>query len=130
MKKTIEITRSYSQKVKIGDYLTADFFMSAKAEVAESEMAEKSKELNELCQKEVQESIEEYLDKMKVKKEPIKLKPKDFAKAKAEASDNQAIQEIAEAAGGEQRLEEDKVREANRLEEISFEQEVAEELKR
>jgi len=66
-KKTIEITRSYSQKIKIGEYLTADFFMSAKTEAAENEVEEKSKELDKLCQAEVKKSIEEYIEANKPK---------------------------------------------------------------
>ena len=51
MDKKIEITRSYSQKVKIGDYLTADYFCSAKAEIGENEVAGKSKEIDEVVKK-------------------------------------------------------------------------------
>jgi hypothetical protein len=52
-KTKIEIARSYSQKVNLGNYTTADFFMSAKSEVDESEAEEKSKELYDLCRREV-----------------------------------------------------------------------------
>ncbi|HDY66235.1 MAG TPA: hypothetical protein ENH85_00435 [Candidatus Scalindua sp.] len=71
MDKKIEITRSYSQKVKIGDYLTADYFCSAKSEVAEEKAGEKSKELDELCRNEVRKSIEGYLNKPKVNREKL-----------------------------------------------------------
>ena len=65
--KKFEITRSYSQKVKIGDYLTSDFFCSAKAEIDEAEKETKSAELNEFCYKEVLKSIKEYEDSKKQK---------------------------------------------------------------
>ena len=61
--KNIEITRSFSQKLNTGNYTTADFFCSAKAEVSE-EMAEtKSEELFNLCYREVMSSIKSYQDK-------------------------------------------------------------------
>ncbi len=67
--KNIEITRSFSQKVSMPDnqYQMRDFFMSAKAEVSEDEVEEKSKELNELCQREVEKSIQSYLDEAAAK---------------------------------------------------------------
>jgi len=68
--KNIEIARSYSEKIKIGDYLTADFFMSAKAEVGEKEIEQRSQELYQLCVREVKKSIEEYL-----KPKPVDAKP-------------------------------------------------------
>jgi hypothetical protein len=63
-KTKIEIARSYSQKVNLGNYTTADFFMSAKSEVDESEVEKKSKELYDLCRREVEKSIEEYLEEL------------------------------------------------------------------
>ncbi len=80
MKNTIEITRSYSQKVNIGNYQTLDFFMSASAEVAEDEVLEKSQELNELCRNEVRKSIEEYLNKPKVNREELMVEGEKFQK--------------------------------------------------
>jgi len=63
MKNKIEITRSFSQKVSLPEnqYQMRDFFCSAKTEVPEDEVADKSKELDKLCQREVEKSIEEYL---------------------------------------------------------------------
>jgi len=71
MKNKIEITRSFSQKVSLPDnqYQMRDFFCSAKTEVPEDEVADKSKELDKLCQREVEKSIEEYL-KAKEPKSP------------------------------------------------------------
>ena len=61
-KNSIEIVRSYSQKLNLGNYTTCDFFCSIKAEVDDKEVAAKSKELNELCLNEVEKSIKEYLE--------------------------------------------------------------------
>jgi hypothetical protein len=60
-KNSIEIVRSYSQKLNLGNYTTCDFFCSIKAEVDDKEVAAKSKELNDFCLEEVSKSIKEYL---------------------------------------------------------------------
>lgn len=60
MKNEIEVTRSFSQKVKIGEYLTANFFAEAKALVPEEKAEEKSEELYAFCSKEVEKSIKSY----------------------------------------------------------------------
>ena len=69
----MEISRSYSQKVKIGEYLTSDFFASAKAEVSADKIKEKSEELFELCYQEVMKSIEKFKKENTI--EPKKPKP-------------------------------------------------------
>lgn len=55
---TIEITRSYSQKVNLGNYETKDSFCSAKIECLLSEVEEKSKMLDIIVKEEVRKSIE------------------------------------------------------------------------
>ena len=91
MDKKIEITRSYSQKVNIGNYQTLDFFMSASAEVVEDEVAEKSQELNELCRNEVRKSIEEYLNKPKVNREELMAEGEKFQKNYNQVSTQEEI---------------------------------------
>jgi len=56
----IEIARSFSQKVDIGNYQNVDFFASFKAEVSEEEAIKKSGELFEMAKSEVEKSIREY----------------------------------------------------------------------
>ena len=56
----ITISRSFSQKIKIGDFLTADFFASAQAETSPTEKDKVSQELFDFVKKEVEESIDEY----------------------------------------------------------------------
>ena len=99
-KKNIEIARSYSQKVKIGDYLTADYFCSAKAKVAEEKAGEKSKELDELCQREVLKSIEGYLNKPKVNREELIEKGEKWQKGYNEGSALENLNREAEEAKG------------------------------
>ena len=98
-KKNITIVRSYSQKVNIGNYQTLDFFMSASAEISESEVAGKSKELDELCRNEVRKSIEEYLNKPKVNREELMKKGEDFQKKYNEGSALDEIKVEGEMAG-------------------------------
>ena len=72
-----EITRSFSYKVNLGNYQTADFFCSQKAEVPEEDAEKTSEALYEFCKNEVMKSVERYLKENapKVKANP-KLKNK------------------------------------------------------
>jgi nucleoid-associated protein YejK len=66
----IEISRSYSEKVNMGNYQTFDSFCSAKCEVDEKEADQKSKELYEFCKEQVKKEIKEYREEVeKLKKE-------------------------------------------------------------
>ena len=65
----IEIARSYSEKVSLGNYCMADYFCSAKCECDEKEADPKSQELYEFCRKEVKKNIEEYKQEQEDKKE-------------------------------------------------------------
>ncbi len=65
--KTIEVCRSFSQKVNLGNYETCDFFCSAKAEVAEKDFETTSAELFERCYNEVMGSILEFKAKQDTK---------------------------------------------------------------
>ena len=60
MKKLIEIARSFSQKLNIGNYETMDFFASAKREVFLGEEESTSKELFEFCKSQVEQDIDAY----------------------------------------------------------------------
>lgn len=74
----IEITRSYSRKVNIGNYQTQDFFCSAKKEVLEKEVAKHSEDLCCLCVDEVNKSIKAHRED--VPKTPVKPIPKKIIK--------------------------------------------------
>jgi len=56
----IEIARSFSRKLNLGNYETADFFCSQKTETTKEKENETSRELFEFCKKEVLFSIEKY----------------------------------------------------------------------
>lgn len=60
----IEIVRSYSEKVNMGNYQTFDSFCSAKCEVDEKEADQKSKELYEFCKEQVKKEIKEYREEV------------------------------------------------------------------
>ena len=63
----VEIARSFSFKLNLGGYQTADFFCSQKSEVPEEEAEKKSEELYKFCQKEVFKNLKEYIEKYKEK---------------------------------------------------------------
>ncbi len=65
----IEISRSYSEKVNMGNYQTFDSFCSAKCEVDEKEADQKSKELYEFCKEQVKKEIKEYREEVEKTKE-------------------------------------------------------------
>ena len=65
----IEISRSYSEKVNMGNYQTFDSFCSAKCEVDEKEADQKSKELYEFCKEQVKKEIKEHREEVEKPKE-------------------------------------------------------------
>ena len=65
--KLVEVVRSYSRKLNLGNYETCDFFCSKKEECKESEALEKSAELHEFCKSEVEFSVNAYKEENKPK---------------------------------------------------------------
>jgi len=59
--KMVEIARSFSYKLNLGNYQTCDFFCSQKAEVSEEKAIETSETLYNFCKSEVIKSVNEYL---------------------------------------------------------------------
>ena len=59
-KETIEICRSYSRKVNLGNFENIDFFCSAKQEVPEQDFKKASQKLTKLCEQEVEFDIQAY----------------------------------------------------------------------
>ena len=53
----IGITRSFSYKLNLGDYQSADFFCSQRAECDPAMAQEVSRDLDQFCQDEVREAI-------------------------------------------------------------------------
>ena len=84
MEKLTEITRSYSQKVKIGAYLTADFFASQKLEVPVSEAEEASRSAFHFCKTVVEKDVAEYEAEMARKDRPLTPYEKSAYKSQAE----------------------------------------------
>ena len=56
----VEITRSFSYKLNLGNYQTADFFCSEKVECLEKDAEKKSEALYLFCKNEVIKSVEHY----------------------------------------------------------------------
>lgn len=76
----VEIARSFSYRLNVGNYEHRDFFCSQKAEVPESEAEETAKKLFNFCIKQVMNSVALYLDKYV----PKPIKQKDALKANEE----------------------------------------------
>jgi len=57
---TVSITRSFSYKLNLGDYQSADFFCSQRAECAPDMVDEVSSDLDQWCQDEVAEAIKQF----------------------------------------------------------------------
>jgi len=55
----VEVTRSFSYKLNIGNYQSLDFFCAEKAECLESERSEKSQALYSFCKSEVMRAVYE-----------------------------------------------------------------------
>lgn len=65
----IEVSRSFSYKLNMGNYETRDFFCAQKREVPIEEATKVSEELYEWCKEEVMKSVKAYkLDHVKVPK--------------------------------------------------------------
>ena len=128
-KNIIEIARSYSFKKNLGDYQMADFFCSAKMEVPEKEATKTSKKLFKFCQKEVKKSIEDFLATKTPDTAKLSVLPKgiitvvpekpnwkqNYAIAKQDAPRKQVEQEAADAYGGENKEEEEKIIALNKV---------------
>ena len=59
-KKLVEVARSFSFKLNVGNYESRDFFCSQKAECNESEAEKVSEKLYEFCRNEVMKSVADY----------------------------------------------------------------------
>ena len=58
----IEVARSFSRKVNMGNYSTVDFFASMKVEVTKDQADMAGKKLSNWCVQLVERDIEEYLE--------------------------------------------------------------------
>ena len=77
--KTIEVCRSYSQKVSNpkNRYENSDFFCSAKMEMAEKDIKKVSKKLDKFVQEEVLKSVAKWQEEntLEAPKEELKYEP-------------------------------------------------------
>uniref|UniRef100_A0A6M3KYK3 Uncharacterized protein n=1 Tax=viral metagenome TaxID=1070528 RepID=A0A6M3KYK3_9ZZZZ len=104
--KLVEVARSFSYKLNCGNYQTADFFCSQKAEVPENEAEKTSEELFEFCKDEVMKSVYAYqLEHIPVA-ETNKPTRQDFAEERAKSPINQAIQDKIDEVQEERKIEE------------------------
>ena len=59
--KLVEIARSFSYKLNVGNYESRDFFCSQKSECPENQAEEKSEALYQFCKQQVMKAVREYL---------------------------------------------------------------------
>ena len=59
--KMIEVVRSFSRKVNLGQYESADFFCSRKEECAAEDAARVSQHLFDFCRAEVEKDVQKFL---------------------------------------------------------------------
>ena len=88
---TIEITRSFSRKLNIGNYQSEDFFCSAKREVPVAGFEETSAELHVAVYAEVMKQIALREEELKNRKFGIK-KSADVGKEDAELDTAQEVE--------------------------------------
>lgn len=60
----VEIARSFSYKLNVGNFESRDFFMSQKAECAASDAPAISEALYQFCKSQVLKSVREYREEM------------------------------------------------------------------
>lgn len=75
-KDNIEITRSFSQKVNLGNYSTADFFCSRKEECKKEDAEKVSEEAYKFCKQQVEKDIINYNKERQMLSETEKAYPK------------------------------------------------------
>ncbi len=91
--KIIEVARSFSRKVNLGNYETADFFCSAKEETTRQQAKKTSKRLHDFCRGEVEKAVEEYQEETAQPKEekPVIYEPvSPYDAPRLEAKDKEA----------------------------------------
>lgn len=74
-KQLVEVCRSFSFKLNVGNFESRDFFCSQKAEVPEDEVEETSRKLHHFCKMEVIKSVNQYLKEQKELTEPKPVMP-------------------------------------------------------
>ena len=108
--KLVEVARSFSRKINLGNYETADFFCSQKAEATEKDAKKVSKKLAKFCEEEVMKSVGEYgLNHLPIPKSP-NLTKTDFIEAKKEAPKSEALEERGQEWRAEEKDREEKER--------------------
>ena len=111
-KKLTEIIRSFSYKLNIGNYQTADFFCSREVEVLEDKVVKTSEDLHKFCEDEVMKSVHDYKIRNGLMGKKIRVTKETIREAIKNAPASQADQREAEDMG-RQKLKDEEIREAN-----------------
>ena len=102
MENKVEVSRSFSFKLNIGNYQSMDFFCAEKKEVPENEAEKASNALFIFCYKQVMKSVDEIIRLYSIRRlEPVaNFETKQLPADKAERLDEAALEEF----GGEEEL--------------------------
>jgi hypothetical protein len=95
-KHLIEVTRSFSYLLNVGNYENRQFFCSQKAEVEEVYAVETSERLYDFCKSEVMKSVNAYIADQKI------LKVASNARGKGKQEIREISKESADLDAGEQ----------------------------
>lgn len=88
---TVEVARSCSRKVNLGNYETIDFFCSRKDEVQSGKATEKSEEIAKWCEEEIRKTVEKYRSEHQITKtEPAMKKSNTGWVAKSDIDQEEA----------------------------------------
>ena len=102
--KIVEITRSFSFKVNLGNFSNADFFCSQKDETTPDKAKEVSEALYQFCKAEVMRAVEEFKKENTI--QPAKPKPIPKKIVKQEIQGEEAKEEGVK---GEEKREEESI---------------------
>jgi len=104
--KLVEVARSFSFKLNVGNFESRDFFCSQKREVPEEDAVKISEELYKFCEDEVMKSVYSYKIENNLTQPKPKLTRQDYAIAQAEAPKSQAEEDLGEEERLKAKLEE------------------------
>jgi len=109
--KLVEVARSFSRKINLGHYETADFFCSAKEEVLKKDVVKISEALFEFCKDETMKSVYAYkLENIPIE-QPKKVTRQDYIKESKEAPAKEAEANITKDILEEEKFKEEKAEE-------------------
>ena len=81
--KLVEVARSFSYKLNVGNFESRDFFCSQKAECPEKDVEKVSEALHDFCKKEVIRDVNKFLAEKDKPKEELKMAENKFTQPRS-----------------------------------------------